>query len=288
MTGTATYDAVISDAVIGAEVSGADISKGLDDDAFAEIEALFNEHSVLCLRDQNVTESQFIEFATRFGGVEEIFMSDFAHKDYPEIFLVSNIKEDGKDIGHADAGSVWHTDMSYTDRPPRATILYAVEVPVRGGIVLGDTTFASTAAAYDAIPADTKLKIEGLTVIHDVFGRRAKTGTHTQMDETRKQQPKVRHPFVRTHPFTGRKCLYVSPGECIGIEGMDDDEALPLINELAATIPQNRFQHVHKWRVGDILIWDNCAVQHLATFDYNWPDERRLMWRITVGGIDSS
>jgi taurine dioxygenase len=257
-------------------MSGIDISNSLSDDAFAEIEALFNERSVLCLRDQKLTELEFIAFAKRFGAVEQIFMADYVHKTYPEIFLVSNIKENGKDIGHADAGSVWHTDMSYTDRPPRATLLYAVEVPVRDGSVLGDTTFASTAAAYDALPDDTKVKLDGLTVIHDVFGRRAKTGTHTQQDETRKNQPKVRHPFVRTHPFTNRKCLYVSPGECIGIEGMDDNDAVPLINEVAMTIPLERFRHTHNWQVGDILIWDN------------WPEERRLMWRMTVGGGPTS
>lgn len=260
------------------------MSKGLGDTVFSEIETLFNERSVLCLRDQKLTEPEFIAFAKRFGAVEQIFMADYVHNDHPEIFLVSNIKEDGKDFGHADAGSVWHTDMSYTNRPPRATLLYAVEVPVRKGTVLGDTTFASTAAAYDALAEDTKAKIDGLTVLHDVFGRRAKTGTHTQQDEMRKNQPRVRHPFVRTHPFTGRKCLYVSPGECIGIEGMDQEEALPLINGVAATIPEERFRHVHKWQAGDVLIWDNCAVQHLATFDYKWPEERRLMWRMTVGG----
>ena len=269
-------------------MTGVDVSAGLSDAAFAEIEALFNERSVLCLRGQDLTEPQYIAFAKRFGMVEQIFMADYAHKSYPEIFLVSNIKEKGRDIGHADAGSVWHTDMSYTDRPPRATLLYAVEVPVRDGVVLGDTTFASTAAAYDGLPEETKERIEGLTVIHDVFGRRAKTGTHTQQDEARKNQPKVRHPFARTHPFTGRKCLYVSPGECIGIEGMSEDEAVPLINELAATIPEERFRHVHKWQAGDILIWDNCAVQHLASFDYKWPQERRLMWRMTVGGSATS
>lgn len=269
-------------------MNGIDVSKGLDDSTFSKIESLFNERSVLCLRDQKLTESEFIAFAKRFGDVEQIFMADYVHKEYPEIFLVSNIKQDGKDIGHADAGSVWHTDMSYTDRPPRATLLYAVEVPERNGTVLGDTTFASTAAAYDALPEDTKAKIDDLTVIHDVFGRRAKTGTHTQQDEMRKNQPKVRHPFIRTHPFTGRKCLYVSPGECIGIEGMHEAKALLLINGLAATIPEGRFRHVHKWQAGDILIWDNCAVQHLATFDYKWPEERRLMWRMTVGGTPTS
>ncbi len=285
---TAKQDATSAGSIIGGEITGVDVSNGLNDDAFSKIETRFNERSVLCLRDQNLTEPEFIAFAKRFGDVEQIFMADYVHKAYPEIFLVSNIKKNGKDIGHADAGSVGHSDMSYTDRPPRATILYAVEVPVRDGIVLGDTTFASTAAAYDALPAGTKAKIDGLTVIHDVFGRRAKTGTHTKQDETRKKQPKVRHPFVRKHPVTGRKCLYVSPGECIGIEGMADEEAVPLINEVTSTIPQERFRHVHKWRVGDILIWDNCAVQHIATFDYAWPEARRLMWRMTVGGAVTS
>ena len=273
-----------TDATIGAELEGIDLSQPLDDERFDAIETLFDERSVLCLRGQSLSERQYIAFAKRFGAVEQIFMADFAHKTHPEIFLVSNIQESGKDVGHADAGSVWHTDMSYTARPPRATLLYAVEVPVRDGVVLGDTTFASAAAAYDTLPDATKARLEGLIVKHDVFGRRAETGTHKQQDDARKNQPKVTHPFVRTHPRTGRRCLYVSPGECVGIEGMPDAVALPLIEEMAALIRQKRFRYVHKWQVGDVLIWDNCAVQHKATFDYRWPDERRLMWRMTVGG----
>ena len=279
-----SLDVSRADAVIGAEINGVDLSEPLGGSTFAAIESVFNERSVLCLRGQKLSEAQFIDFATRFGAVEKIFMTDYAHPDHPEIFLVSNIKENGKDIGHADAGSVWHSDMSYTERPPRATILYAVEVPFRDGVALGDTNFASAAAAYESLPPETKNKIDGLRVVHDVFGRRAKTGSHTQKDEERKKQPKPIHPFVRVHPHTGRKCLYVSPGECTGIVGMDDEEALPLLDELAGLIPQPPFRYRHKWQVGDVLIWDNCAVQHLATFDYRWPEERRLMWRMTVGG----
>lgn len=278
------FEVSLPDGVIGAECRGADLSKPLDAGSFAELESVFNERSVLCIRGQDLTEVQCIDFARRFGVIKKIFLTDFAHPDHPEIMYVSNIKKDGRDIGHADAGSVWHSDMSYTEYPPRATMLYAVEVPTRDGVALGATNFASTAAAYDSLPQSTKERIDGLTVVHDVFGRRAKTGTHTQQDDNRRKQPIVRHPLVRVHPHTGRKCLYVSPGECTGIVGMDDAEALPLIDELAALIPQQQFRFKHEWQPGDVLIWDNCAVQHLATFDYRGPEERRLMWRITVGG----
>lgn len=278
------FEVSLSDAAIGAECRGVDLSKSLGAEVFAELESVFNDRSVLCIRGQTLTEPQYIDFARRFGVIKKIYMTDYAHPDHPEILFVSNIKKDGRDIGHADAGSVWHSDMSFTEFPPRATMLHAIEVPVRDGVVLGATNFSSSAAAYDSLPQSMKERIDGLTVVHDVFGRRAKTGTHTQQDENRRRQPTVTHPLVRVHPHTGRKCLYVSPGECTGIVGMDEAEALPLINELSALIPQERFRFKHEWQTGDVLIWDNCAVQHLATFDYTWPEERRLMWRITVGG----
>ncbi len=278
------FEVSLSDAAVGAECRGVDLSKPLDAESFSELESIFNERSVLCIRGQDLTEPQYIDFARRFGIIKKIYMTDYAHPDHPEILFVSNIKKNGRDIGHADAGSVWHSDMSFTEYPPRATMLYAIEVPVRDGVVLGATNFASTASAYDSLPQKMKDRIDGLTVVHDVFGRRAKTGTHTQQDANRRQQPTVTHPLVRVHPHTGRKCLYVSPGECTGIVGMDDAEALPLIEELAALIPEPQFRFKHEWQRGDVLVWDNCAVQHLATFDYSWPAERRLMWRITVGG----
>jgi taurine dioxygenase len=197
---------------------------------------------------------------------------------------VSNIKENGRDIGHADAGRVWHTDMSYTARPPRATMLYALEIPVDNGVVLGDTLFSSAADAHDALPADMQRRIANLRAIHQVAGRRARTGTGQEDQALRRQQPAVVHPVVRTHPHTGRKCLYVSKGECQGIEGMPTDEALALIDELADHTIDPRFRHVHRWRLHDLLMWDNCTLQHLASLDYQWPQHRRLMHRITVDG----
>ena len=270
--------------VIGAEVHGVDLGQPLSEPGFARIEAAFNEHSVLCFRDQKLSEPRLVEFARRFGEVERIFLSHYAHREYPEIMLVSNIKENGRDIGHADAGRVWHTDMSYTARPPRATMLYALEVPIENGVALGDTLFSSAAAAHDSLSRDMQERIAGLRAIHKVAGRRARTGTGQEDQALRYQQPAVVHPVVRTHPHTGRKCLYVSKGECEGIEGMPQDEALALIDELAEHTIDERFRHVHRWRAGDLLMWDNCAVQHLASHDYEWPKHRRLMHRVTVGG----
>jgi len=269
--------------VIGADITDVDLPS-ITDAEFARIEATFNERGVICIRKQNLKEGQLIAFARRLGAVEPHFLKHYTHPDHSEILYISNIKENGRDIGHADAGSVWHTDMSYTDRPPRATLLYALEVPTENGKSLGDTRFSCAAAAYDSLPAEVKQRISGLRAIHQVAGRRAKTGTGQQDQALRAKQPAVVHPVARTHPVTGRKCLYVSKGECEGIEGMPKEEALALIDELADRTVEERFRYTHHWQVGDLLMWDNCTVQHLASFDYKWPQHRRLMHRVTVGG----
>jgi taurine dioxygenase len=274
--------------VIGAEIRDIDLAQTLPATEFGRVEAAFNTAGVVCFPQQTLGEEQLVAFARRFGEVERIFLKHYAHPRHPEIMYVSNIKENGRDIGHADAGSVWHTDMSYTARPPRATILYALEVPMENGKALGDTHFSSAAAAYDALPAAMRRRIANLRAIHQVAGRRARTGTGQADQALRREQPAVVHPIVRIHPHTGRKCLYVSKGECEGIEGMPQDEALALIDELADHIVDARFHHTHHWRVRDVLMWDNCSLQHLASFDYKWPQHRRLMHRVTVGGSASS
>ena len=270
--------------VIGAVIHEADLAQPLSTADFMTIEDAFNRHAVISFPRQKLDETQLIAFARRFGEIERIFLSHYAHPRHPEIMYVSNIKENGRDIGHADAGRVWHTDMSYTERPPRATLLYALEVPVENGVALGDTHFASAADAYSSLPEETRRRIAHLKAVHQVAGRRARTGTGQTDQELRHEQPAVAHPVVRTHPRTSRKCLYVSKGECRGIEGMPQDEALALIEQLADCIIEQRFRHTHRWQEGDLLMWDNCTVQHLASFDYQWPQHRRLMQRVTVGG----
>lgn len=268
---------------LGAEVRGIDLSRPMDAATFVALERAFDEHSVIWLRGQQLNERQLVAFASRFGAPEPNYLKHFAHPDYPEIMLVTNIREGDRKIGHDHAGTMWHTDMSYMEKPPRATVLHAIEIPFENGVALGETDFASAIAAYEALPASTKRRIDGLMVVHQVFGRRGDTVNDARTQEMRRDRPAVIHPLVRVHPRTGRKALYVVKGECQSIVGMPDDEALPLLGELTEMIPQTRFCHTHKWQVGDILMWDNCAVQHIAHIDYQWPKHRRLLQRVTVG-----
>lgn len=288
---TATdIEIVPSGAALGAEIRGIDLSRPMDDRQFDEIVRIFGEHSVICFRGQDLTPEQMKDFCNRFAEPQKLYMTHYAMPAHPDILYISNLREDGRVIGYADAGSVWHTDGSFERQPPWATILHAREIPVtEDGRVLGDTLFASAVAAYDELDDATKASLQGLRVRHDVAGRRRKTGTATEEDNAKYEaKEKVVHPLVRTHPFTGRKLLYVSDGECDRIEGMDDDEALALIARLQRQIVREDRLYRHRWQVGDVLIWDNCAVQHLAIHDYHNfnPPLRRHMWRITVGHTD--
>jgi taurine dioxygenase len=201
--------------------------------------------------------------------------------------LISNVKnEAGEHIGLADAGFTWHSDTSYRKTPSRCSLLYAKEVP-RGadGTVLGDTIFANCVAAYEALPDAMKQRLAGLKAIHRYSMRRRVADsprpklTPSQLAET----PDIAHPIVRIHPYTGRKALYVTAGECVGIEGMPDDEALDLIAELDAFCVRLEFCYRHRWREGDLVMWDNASAMHLAICDYALP-QRRLMHRTTVIG----
>jgi alpha-ketoglutarate-dependent taurine dioxygenase len=280
----ARIEIVTSEAPVGAEIRGVDLSRGIDDATFAEIDAALSVHAVIFLRDQRITPQQQVDFSRRFGKIEINAFSKYALEENPAVLVVSNIKENGKDIGYADAGSHWHTDMSYTATPPRLTMLYAVEVPHRDGRPLGDTWFASAVAAYDDLPAEMKKKLDGKRAIHRFAAK--ERGVKKPVELTPEQiakNPDVIHPVARRHPMTGRKALYLRKGECIGIEGMPDDEALPLIEELSDLITSDRYIYRHRWKVGDLLMWDNALVQHWAPRDYEWPD-RRMMLRTTVNG----
>ena len=260
----------------------------VDDESFAEIERAFHDNIVVFFRDQQLTNEQHIAFSRRLGELEIHIVKKYLLPGYPEILLISNVRdENGEHIGLADAGFTWHSDVSYRRRPSRCSLLYAREVPVRDGVVLGDTVFANTIAAYEALPEAMKRRLAGLKAIHRYSMRRRIENsprpklTAEQLAET----PDVTHPIVRTHPYTGRKALYVTAGECIGIEGMPDDEAVDLIAELDAFCVKPEFCYRHRWRVGDLVMWDNASAMHLAICDYALP-ERRLMHRTTVIGSE--
>jgi taurine dioxygenase len=274
-----------SGAACGAEIVF-DLRRDLDDATFHEIECAFHQNIVVVFRAQQLSNRQHIEFSSRFGELEIHIVKKYLLPDFPEILLISNIRdEQGEHIGLADAGFTWHTDTSYRRRPSRCSLLYAKEVPHRGGQPLGDTVFANAIAAYEALPEAAKERVDGMKAIHRYSARRRVADsprpklTAQQLAET----PDIAHPIVRTHPYTGRKALYVTAGECVGIEGVPEDEALDLIAELDAHCVRPEFLYRHKWQVGDLLMWDNAASMHLAICDYALP-ERRLMHRTTVIG----
>ena len=274
-----------SGAACGAEIA-CDLAQDIDEETFREIERAFHDNIVVVFRRQILSSEQQIEFSRRFGELEIHIVKKYLLPGYPEILLISNIRnERGEHIGLADAGFTWHSDTSYRRRPSRCSLLYAKEVPQRDGQPLGDTVFANAIAAYEALPETMKQRLDGLKAIHRYSARRRVADsprpklTQAQLDET----PDIAHPIVRTHPYTGRKSLYVTAGECIGIEGMPDDEAVDLIAELDAHCVRPEFLYRHKWQVGDLLMWDNTSSMHLAICDYALP-ERRLMHRTTVIG----
>jgi taurine dioxygenase len=276
-----------ADAACGAEIEF-DLSRPIDDATFAELERHFHDNIVVFFRDQHLTEETQIAFSRRFGELEIHIVKKYLLPGYPEILLISNIRDErGEHIGLADAGFTWHSDTSYRKCPSRCSLLYAKEVPHRDGKPLGDTVFSSTIAAYEALPETMKRRLDGLRAIHRYSMRRRIDNsprpklTASQLAET----PDIAHPIVRTHPYTGRKALYVTAGECIGIEGMPDDEALDLIAELDAHCVKPEFCYRHRWRVGDLVMWDNASAMHLAICDYALP-ERRLMHRTTVIGTE--
>ena len=274
-----------SEAACGAEIVF-DLSTQIDAAIFGEIERAFHDNVVVFFRDQHLANEDHIAFSRRFGELEIHIVEKYLLPGYPEILLISNVRnEAGEHIGLADAGFTWHSDTSYRRLPSRCSLLYAKEVPIEGEKALGDTVFANTIAAYNALPEAMQRRLQGLKAIHRYSMRRRVADsprpklTAAQLAET----PDIAHPIVRTHPYTGRKALYVTAGECVGIEGMPEDEALRLIDELDWHCVRPEFCYRHQWRVGDLVMWDNASAMHLAICDYALP-LRRLMHRTTVIG----
>jgi taurine dioxygenase len=279
-------------APLGHHVMGVDIAAGVPEEQFRDVETAFNRYGVIVLRNQRLTPDQHIAFSRRFGPTERYGIASYLLPGHPEIFVVSNIIEDGKPIGMADAGRAWHSDMCYVTDPPRCSLLYALEVPRNAdGEPLGDTCFASTQTAYDALPDDMKRRIEGLRVRNSYAAsverkqkrQRDRGGEFSQEErnKARDKFPDVLHPLVRTHPITGRRCLYLSEGLSAAIEGMSAEESDALIAELMAHMTKPQFVYRHRWCEGDLVLWDNCSSIHLATCDFT-AEQRRRMHRTTI------
>lgn len=266
---------------LGVEARGIDLSRPLSARDFDRLYRAFVETGLLVVRRQSLSPEAQIAFTRRFGEPFSYTRSVNAHPDHPEVLLLSNLKRRGRPCGSPASGRYWHSDGHYLRRPPTVSILHAIHAPRRGG----DTEFASSADAYDRLPAALKARIAGLRVIISRLRSRPyhyperPPPTPAELEEW----VDMDQPVVRTHPDTGRKALYVGGIVPYRIEGMAEAESDPLITELQAYATDPRFVQRHRWRAGDLVLWDNRTLIHRGT-PYDQQRSRRHIHRTTVGG----
>lgn len=272
---------------LGVRIEGIDLSQPLSPTDLGTILRAFARYAVLCFPHQSLEPVKLVAFSRVFGSCEITSNSQFTVPGQPEVMLLSNVVENGRIIGLADAGQDWHTEMSYARVFGFINVLFAVEVPVRDGVPLGATEFQDTAAAYDDLPAAWKTRLEGMTATHDLNGywekMRQRPGTQRQplTPAQRAARPPVSHPMVLVHPISGRKSLYVNLGFTDHVDGVSKAESDDILGFLFAHQMQAKYKWTHQWTQGDVLAWDNLWTMHNAVGDYR-AHERRLMRRCQV------
>jgi taurine dioxygenase len=260
---------------LGAELIGLDLSAPMGNDLFDSVREAWHRHLVILIRDQHLTEDDQVRFAERFGPLSMSTRGHFLSKN-PAIMLISNIREDGKQIGALPDGEMhFHTDQCHQERPAMATMLYSIEVPSVGG----NTLFANAYTAYETLPDAIKQKIDWRRALNAYDYDAASTRRGTKL---REGIPAYWHPIVRTHPGTGRKALFVNRLMTVAIEGLSDDEGEDILNTLFDHQEQRTFVYEHVWRPNDVLLWDNRCTLHART-DFS-DKERRLMRRVAIKG----
>ncbi|WDY58197.1 TauD/TfdA dioxygenase family protein [Pseudomonas sp. PSKL.D1] len=268
---------------VGAEIIGLDLAKPVNAEDFTRIHRAHLDHHVLVFRDQRISPEQQIDFSRRFGELQIHVLKQFLLAGHPEILIVSNIIENGQNIGLGDAGKFWHSDLSYKELPSLGSMLHAQELPSEGG----DTLFADMHKAWDAVPEALRKIVEGRHAAHSYTARYAETKFEgnwrpTLTAEQLAQVKEVIHPVVRTHPENGRKALFVSEGFTTRIVGLPDDESQDVLQQLYAlsVLEQNIYRH--QWQPHDLVFWDNRSLIHLAT---GCPAHlRRKLFRTTIQG----
>ena len=273
---------------IGAEITGIDVRRAGKNDIAAIHRALL-DHLVIVIRDQHLEPPEQIDFTRNWGELVRRIAPDFLHKEYPDVLVLSNRVVEGKPAGatEAYAGFTWHTDLTYAERPSMGSMLHALEVPEEGG----DTAFNNMYLAYETLPEETRRRIDGLRALHIRDRRKNPRAKITKKDGFKHDidkyfdvpAPDSIHPVVRTHPETGRKALFVNPRFTVAIENMDDAEAQPLLDELFAHQRKREFMYRHKWRLGDVVFWDNRCTIHLACGGIKAPGIRHLH-RTSIAG----
>ena len=271
--------------VLGAEITGLDIAQPMGENLAKDIrQSWLDAGGLLVIRDQTLTTEQHIQFSRHFGPLFgapgetplQETVSRYLHPDHPEIYRVSNQVENGKPKGRAGAGTYWHSDVSFKQRPASASIMHAIEIPDIGG----DTLFCNMTAAYEALSGAMKEMLAPLHAHHD-FAQTAATqfAKPVVIEEDLKGDNRAVHPVVRTHGDTGRKSLYVNPGMTTGLDNFDDEESAVLLGFLFDHATQPEFTFRHHYRQGDVVMWDNRSLMHYAINDYG--DQPRYMERTT-------
>ncbi|MGN6388634.1 MAG: TauD/TfdA dioxygenase family protein [Burkholderiaceae bacterium] len=265
--------------VLGAEISGVDLTGPVDDGTRRELNQAFSRYAVLVFRDQPLTPPQFMEAAGIFGELMEQQIKKFVLPDHPMVGYNSTKDLPRKNGKLQVRGENYHTDHSNDLAPPKATSLVAVEIPSYGG----DTQFVDVRRAYDDLPDAMKRKIAPLRSRHVHESSRSPRSFAKLDPEAMAKIPHTVQPVVIRHPDSGRPALYLNTGRMEGIEGMDPDEGFELIDGLYAHAIQPKYEYRHQWRVGDMVIWDNRSVMHQANADYD-PEEYRYLYRVMLKG----
>jgi taurine dioxygenase len=260
----------------GAEVLGVTLSRQMDHDVFAEIKALWLRYEVLLFRGQDIEKEDLIEFSRQVGPLEIHVREEWLNKKHPELLQITNIREDGKPTGALADGEVgWHFDQIYLPKPAVGSVLYSVKIPPVGG----STHFADMTTAYARLPRHLKDVVDGRNAVqsYTAFNQTYSTTVNSKQSTL---TPDIAHPLVRTHPYSGRRALYVCPGMTIRISGLPDDESRAVLDELFDWTSREEFVYRHDWRVSDAIMWDNaCTMHRRDDFDGEY---ERLMFRTTI------
>ena len=267
---------------MGAEVTGIDLTQTLDDETKSAINKTFVDNLVACFRGQNFdSPDAFLKGAGYLGTPVAPILTNYLLRGQKEVEALTSDAHDKRVGGIVPQrrGLTWHTDHSNIAEPPKATMLYGIDIPSKGG----DTQFLNMYAAYDALSEDMKDFIQGRRVLHVYQASRAPRKMGLRTKEQEESSPGVWQPLVRLNPDTGRKALFVNAARTDSVVGMDADEGKALLEDLYTHSIKPEFQYHHDWAVGDVMMWDNRCTMHAATNTYG-PDEKRLLYRVLLEG----
>ena len=277
-----------SGAALGASIEGIDLAQPLSAANDKAVVDALGCYGVLRFPRQKLDATQLKRFSARFGDLEtNVASGAYQEPGHPEVMILSNIVENGRPIGLADAGQGWHTDMSYSRDIAFANVLYGLKIPRRGGVALGATEFSSMHAAYEGLPPEVKRTLQGKTALHDFnkfweMMRQEKGSRRPPLtDAQKKAKPPVSHPMVLTHPITGRKVLYANPGYAVRVNELPQNDSDELLGFLFEHQLKREYRYASRWEEGDVLMWEDIGTIHNAVADYG-PDEHRLVKRCQV------